>query len=88
MKRAFALLAFCLLTMQIVSAQTIIRDTVINFSALAAYEAAHPELIKPCPTCPRKEAEEEGMNTFTLGPQPFPAGASIKMSEPLICMKI
>ncbi|MEI7726519.1 MAG: T9SS type A sorting domain-containing protein [Bacteroidota bacterium] len=83
MKRAFALLAFCLLTMQIVSAQTIIRDTVINFSALAAYEAAHPELIKPCPTCPRKEAEEEGMNTFTLGPQPFPAGASIKMSEPL-----
>ncbi len=83
MKRAFTLLAFFLLTMKLITAQTITRDTVINFSALATYEAAHPELIRLCPTCPREEADEEGMNTFTLGPQPFPADALIKMSEPL-----
>ena len=83
MKRLFTLIALCFIFIQAAKSQIVTRDTIINFSELAAYEASHPELIKPCPTCPRKEADEEDMNTFSLGPLSFPAGANIKLSAPL-----
>ena len=83
MKRILTLLAFCFFFTLIASSQTVTKDTIINFSELAAYEASHPELIKACPTCPRKESDEEGMNTFSQGPLSFPAGATIKLSAPL-----
>jgi hypothetical protein len=59
-----------------------VTETTINFNELVAYEAAHSELFADCTTCPGREADG-GLNTFSLPPQPFPAGASIKMSAPL-----
>ncbi|HUR66211.1 MAG TPA: HYR domain-containing protein, partial [Chitinophagaceae bacterium] len=46
---------------------------------MAAWEAAHPELVKTCATCPKKEADG-GWEEFVLPTQPVPPGAIIKMA--------
>ncbi len=79
MRKIFTLLVLSFITVQFVSAQTVVRDEIVNFSELAAYEAAHPELFKPCPTCPRKEADA-GWEDFVMPTQPVPPGAIIKMA--------
>lgn len=60
-----------------------VTERKIDFKKLAAYEAAHPELFMDCPTCPKKEADYKGLNALGVPPQPFPAGANIKMSASL-----
>ena len=82
MRKIFTLVALYFITVQVVTAQTVTRDEIIDFSKLAAYEAAHPELLKPCPTCPQKEIDG-GLNARSYSNLPFPPGANIKMSEPL-----
>ncbi|MBL0273456.1 MAG: hypothetical protein IPQ06_10390 [Chitinophagaceae bacterium] len=81
MRKIFTLIALYLITVQFVTAQTVTSRT-INFMELAAYEAAHPELFKPCPTCPKREADG-GWESVVNGNMPIPAGANIKMSQPL-----
>ncbi|MEO7924520.1 MAG: HYR domain-containing protein [Chitinophagaceae bacterium] len=81
MRKIFTLVVLFLLTEQFVTAQTVTQST-FNFAEAAAYEAAHPELFKPCPTCPRKEADG-GWEEFVNPNMPFPPGANIKMSDPL-----
>lgn len=46
---------------------------------IVAWERAHPELVKPCPTCPKKEADG-GWEEFVLPPQGIPPGGIIKMA--------
>ena len=79
MRKIFTLLVLSFITVQFVSAQTVIRDEIVNFSELAAYEAAHPELFKPCPTCPRKEADG-GWEDFATPNMSIPAGAKKTMA--------
>ena len=57
-----------------IQAQTITPEY-INFTQLANYEAAHPELFVKCPTCGRKENEAEQHGIADL---PTPAGAIIR----------
>ncbi|MFM2139193.1 MAG: hypothetical protein RJA57_1500, partial [Bacteroidota bacterium] len=82
MRKIFTLFVMSFIMVQFVSAQTVVRDEQINFSQLAAYEAAHPELFKPCPTCPRREADG-GWEEFNLPSQPLPPGATIRMAPPI-----
>ena len=56
-------------------AQTI-RPELINVTQLAKYEAAHPELFKPCATCSKKEIDG-GWKTLNNN-LPIPADAIIK----------
>src|SRR5258706_1005342 len=83
MRKIFTLLALYFITVQVVTAQTVTRDEIRNFSQLAAYEAAHPETVKACATCPKEKEADGGLNTFSQSPLPYPAGANIKMSDPL-----
>ena len=83
MRKIFTLLALYFITVQVVSAQTIVKDEIRNLSELAAYEAAHPELAKTCLTCPKQKEADGGLNTKVAAIMPFPPGANIKMSEPL-----
>jgi hypothetical protein len=83
MRKIFTLIALYIISVQVVSAQTVTRDEIRNFSEIAAYEAAHPELIKPCLTCPKEKEADGGLNTKSAQIMPFPSGANIKMSEPL-----
>jgi hypothetical protein len=55
-KRGFCLFLLLFFSQQYVSAQ-IVKSSTINFRELAAYEAAHPELLKLCSTCKEKEAD-------------------------------
>lgn len=82
MRKIFTLLVLSFVVVQFASAQTVIRDEIINFSELAAWEAAHPELVKPCPTCPKKEADD-GWEEWATPNLSIPPGAVIKMSQPL-----
>jgi len=61
---------------QLVSAQATQTRT-FKFSDLVAWEAANPELLKACKTCPNKEADE-GFKTLHNPNMPFPPGAVIK----------
>jgi len=81
MRKIFTLVVLFLLSKTFVTAQ-VVTSTTINFRELAAYEAAHPELFKPCPTCPRKEADE-GWEEFATPNLTVPAGANIKMAPPI-----
>jgi HYR domain/Secretion system C-terminal sorting domain len=83
MRKIFTLLALYFITVQVVTAQTVTRDEIRNFSELAAYELAHPESIKPCLTCPKQKEADGGLNAVPAQIMPFPPGANIKMSEPL-----
>jgi hypothetical protein len=81
MRKIFTLIALLLLTQHFVTAQTV-TSTTVNFRELAAYEAAHPELFKPCPTCPRKEADG-GWEDYATPNLPLPPGANVKMAAPI-----
>ena len=83
MRKIFTLVALYFITVQVVTAQTIIKDEIRNFSELAAYELAHPESIKACPTCPKQREADGGLNSVPAQVMPFPLGANIKMSDPL-----
>ena len=83
MRKIFTLVALYIITVQVVSAQTIIKDEIRNFSELAAYELAHPESAKPCETCPKTREADGGLNSKAAQIMPFPTGANIKMSDPL-----
>ena len=61
---------------QLVSAQAT-QSRTFKFSDLVAWEAANPELLKACKTCPNKEADE-GFKTLHNPNMPFPPGAVIK----------
>ncbi len=82
MRKIFTLLALFLIAQQFVGAQQVISDRIVNFTELAAYEAAHPELFKPCPTCPRREADG-GWEEIHNPNMPIPPGANIKMAPPI-----
>ena len=82
MRKIFTLLVLSFLMMQFASAQTVIRDEIVNFSDMVAWERAHPELVKPCPTCPKKEADG-GWEEFATPNLSIPPGGVIKMSQPL-----
>jgi len=79
MRKIFTLLVVSFLMMQFASAQIVIRDEIVNFMDMVAWEKAHPELVKPCPTCPKKEADG-GWEEFVLPPQGIPPGGIIKMA--------
>ncbi|MGH2552842.1 MAG: hypothetical protein ACRDEB_03955, partial [Chitinophagaceae bacterium] len=83
MRKIFTLLTVYFISVQVVKAQTIIKDEIRNFSELAAYELAHPESVKACPTCPKQKEADGGLNAIPAQVMPFPPGANIKMSEPL-----
>jgi hypothetical protein len=82
MRKIFTLIVLFVFAQQFVKAQTVIRDETVNFAQLAAYEAAHPELFKPCPTCPRREADG-GWEEFATPNLTVPPGANIKMAPPI-----
>ena len=79
MRKIFTLVVLFLLTEQFVTAQSV-TSTRINFTELAAYEAAHPDLFKPCPTCPKREADQ-GWENLANPEMPFPPSANIKRQE-------
>jgi Secretion system C-terminal sorting domain len=76
MKKFYLFLTILITLSFAVSAQTVER-TVINFTEMAAYEAAHPELRNDCPTCPRAEEADKGWRNLKVD-LPFPEGANIK----------
>ncbi len=75
MKKMFTLMLLLAIG-QLVTAQTV-TSTYVNWKDMVAWEKAHPELLKPCKTCPSREADEgwEGLNNPNM---PFPPGATIK----------
>lgn len=82
MRKLYLILAVYLFAVQAGQSQTILSDvTLPSIRDMEAYERAHPDLFRPCPTCPKKEADE-GWKEMT-GPMQVPAGANIKMSQPL-----
>lgn len=82
MRKIFTLLVVSFLMTQFASSQTVIRDEVVNFMDMVAWEKAHPELVKPCPTCPKKEADG-GWEEFATPNLSIPPGGVIKMSQPV-----
>lgn len=82
MRKIFTLLVLSFLMAQFASSQTVIRDEVVNFSDMVAWERAHPELVKTCPTCPKKEADG-GWEEFATPNLSIPPGGVIKMSQPV-----
>jgi hypothetical protein len=89
--KAAVFLPALLLTCQFAAAQKV-TSRVINFTKLAAYEAAHPELLRRCATCPRKEADaKEGTNEAWEGinnpNMPLPKDANVKTQVAVISEK-
>jgi hypothetical protein len=74
MKKIYLFLGLSVVFGLSMQAQTITPDY-INFTQLANYEAAHPEMFAKCPTCGRKENEAEKHGIADL---PTPPGAIIK----------
>jgi Secretion system C-terminal sorting domain/HYR domain len=83
MRKIFTLIVLFFISIQVTTAQTIIKDEIRNFSELAAFELANPDLVKPCATCPKEREADYGLNAVSAQIMPFPSGANIKMSDPL-----
>ena len=79
MKKFFTLLVLLAIG-QLVTAQTA-TSTYVNWKDMVAFEKAHPELMKPCKTCPSKEADEGWEGLFNPN-MPLPPGAIIKTQAP------
>ena len=79
MKKIFTLIILLLAVGQLVTAQTT-TSKIVSWQDMVAYEAAHPELLKTCKTCPNKEADNEWREIVTAN-MPVPAGAIIKTQE-------
>ena len=61
-------------------AQKILKDEIINFTELAAYEKAHPEASKFCKTCPR-EVENDRWEGLIKPNRRLPKNANIKIGN-------
>ena len=78
MKKIYVIVGLSLLLGHVTKAQTITPE-LINFTQLAKYEAAHPEIFGTCSTCPKKENDKGWKNI----PEnlPIPVGAIIKKQQ-------
>ncbi|HYC39374.1 MAG TPA: T9SS type A sorting domain-containing protein [Chitinophagaceae bacterium] len=75
MRKLFTLLLFFVITSTVGFSQ-VVSERYINFRELAAYEAQHPELFQPCPTCEKKEGDRwSGLYNPNM---PVPVGGNIK----------
>ena len=83
MKKFYPLAVVFLLFKYTSSAQKITNE-LINFTQLAKFEAAHPELRpKACKTCAEKEKERDGGWREMAADMPIPADALIKKEKPV-----
>jgi len=76
MRKIFTLIVLLFATGQLVTAQNV-TSTIVSWKDMVAYEAANPDAIKYCKTCPKTEADKGwlGINAANM---PIPPGANIK----------
>jgi hypothetical protein len=75
MRKLYLIAGLAILFVQVGRSQTITPEA-LNFTQLANFEKAHPELYKRCATCKEKENDAEWKELYN--DMPIPAGAIIK----------